>query len=62
MQRRANGYIQKRVLKMELPGRRKRGRSQKFMDEQQRTCRGSMEADESLWRPLKGAAERKERR
>lgn len=68
LQARHSGYIGKRILKMELSGRRKRGRSQKgfmnLVNVDMQTCdREGCYRDRVRWKKmissLKGAAKRR---
>ncbi|KAK3561460.1 hypothetical protein QTP86_002812 [Hemibagrus guttatus] len=71
VQRRESEYIGRRMLDMELPGRRQRGRpKRRYMDginEDMKLVGASVEdaeeveRDDSMWRPLKGKAERRRR-
>ena len=74
VQRRNSEYIDRRMMKLEAPGRRSRGRpKRRFMDavkedmslvgvREEDAEDSQMEADDLLWQPLKGKAERKRRR
>ena len=64
-QRRNSEYICRRMMRLELPDRRSRGRpKRRFMDAEVSWCerRELDEGDDLLWRPLKGTAEKKRRR
>lgn len=68
VKRKDSGYTGQRMLKMELPGRRKRGKPQRsFMDVVAEDAKmvgvteeevNEAEADDLLWRHFKGAAKR----
>ena len=71
--RKDGGYIGRRMLTMELPGKRKRGRLKEVcgcgerghdssgINGGRRGGENRMETEYPLWRPLTGAAERRRR-
>ena len=62
VRRRDDGYIGRRMLMMGLPGNRKWGRPKRRFMDAVRELRAVVEVTENLlWRPLKGATERRER-
>ena len=75
LRKKDDGYIGRRMLRMELPGKRKRGRpKRRFMDvvkedmgevevtEEDTVDRTKLEKENPLWQPLMGKAERRRRR
>ena len=67
LRRKDDGYIGRRMLRMELPGKRIRGRpKRRFMDVVKEDMAEvevteKLEKENPLWRPLMGKAERRRR-